>query len=253
VAPPPLRRIALLVVAVIVAAVCVRLGIWQLDRLEGRRASNAAIRLGLQAPPTALSRLLAETGGDPDALAYRRTSVMGTYDAANQLRLYGRALDGRPGDHVLTPLVLADGTSVLVDRGWIPLERDPTPTLTGAAAPPPGTVEVRGVLVPSEEGAAFSQDDGASRTLVRAVNVHEIDARMPEHDLLGLALLLEEQSPTQPGDLPEPAPLPELDEGPHLSYAIQWFTFATIALVGYVVLSRRDRREDRTVGRTEEE
>jgi surfeit locus 1 family protein len=85
------------------------------------------------------------------------------------------------------------------------------------------------------------------------VNVHEIDARMPEHNLLGLALLLEEQSPTQPGDLPEPAPLPELDEGPHLSYAIQWFTFATIALVGYVVLSRRDRREDRTVGRTEEE
>jgi cytochrome oxidase assembly protein ShyY1 len=112
------------------------------------------------------------------------------------------------------------------------------------AAAPPGEVQIEGVLLPAEEGAAFTGDDEEA-TLVRAVNVAEIDERLIEDDLVSAYLLLQVQSPAQPQDLPVPAAVPEPTEGPHLSYAIQWFSFATIALVGYVVLARRDRREDR--------
>jgi surfeit locus 1 family protein len=240
-----LRRLLLPIVAVIVAAVCIRLGFWQLDRLEGRRAANASIRAGLETPAAPLPQMLADAEGDASALAYRATSATGTYDAANQLRLYGRAQDGRPGDHVLTPLVLADGTAVLVDRGWIPLQDDPGPTLSGPAAPPSGPVDVTGVLLPSEEGAAFAGNDGEGSSIVRVTNVEEIDARLPGPPLLPVTLLLQEQSPPQRSGLPVPAPLPEPDEGPHLSYAIQWFAFATIAIVGYGVLALRDGREGR--------
>ncbi|HEX5950122.1 MAG TPA: hypothetical protein VFZ96_03895, partial [Actinomycetota bacterium] len=63
------------------------------------------------------------------------------------------------------------------------------------------------------------------------------------YELWPLAMQLEEQSPAQDGDMPVVVPRPELDEGPHLSYAVQWFIFATIALVGFVVLARREARD----------
>jgi surfeit locus 1 family protein len=236
----PGRRIALLGIAVVVAAVCVRLGLWQLDRLEERRATNTSIERGLAEPPADLATLLAETD-DPGSLAYRRVTVTGTYDAGSELVLYGRALDGSPGDHVLTPLVMADRASVLVDRGWIPYEPDRSAPVDPPAAAPRGTASVEGVLLPSEAGAAFSE--GADARLVRAVNVPQIDERLDTHELAPVYLLLQAQDPAQEGGLPIPAEVPEPTEGPHLSYAIQWFSFATIAVVGYVVLARRDRRD----------
>jgi surfeit locus 1 family protein len=232
--------VVLLVVAVVVAGVCVRLGFWQLDRLGERRQRNAAVEAGLAEPPADLDDLLAGTA-DPDALAYRRVTSTGSYDLRGELLLYGRALEGRPGDHVLTPLVTSGGAAVLVDRGWIPYEPGRRAPLGPPAAAPEASVSVEGVLLPSEEGAAFADDP----TLVRAVNVPEIDARTDGPALAPVYLLLQDQAPAQGSGLPVAAAVPAPSEGPHLSYAIQWFTFATIAIVGYVVLARRDRREDR--------
>lgn len=96
--------------------------------------------------------------------------------------------------------------------------------------------------MPSEPGSAFSAD--ADPSLVRAINVEEIGASLVGYDLVPAYLLLQAQEPGQDGGLPVPPEMPELTEGPHLSYAIQWFSFATIAVVGYVVLVRRDRRDD---------
>lgn len=246
---PPIRRIVLFVVAVGVAAVCVRLGIWQLDRLDQRRALNDSIEAGLAEPPVPLEELLNGSGPMGD-LAYRRVTASGTYDANDELLLYGRALDGSPGDHVLTPLVRDDGPDVLVDRGWVPHEPDRGAPVGPPAAAPEGRVQVEGVLLPSEEGSAFP-DPEAAATLVRSVNLSEIRERSP--DLLSPAyLLLQTQVPAQAEGQPAPASVPEPTEGPHLSYAIQWFSFATIALVGYGVLLRRDRREERVAGGREE-
>ena len=216
-----------------VAAVCVRLGFWQLDRLQERRASNQRITAGLEAPITALAPLLAGSQGDP---AYRRVHVEGTYLVEHELFAYGRPLDGRAGDHVLTPLRVApDGPDVLVDRGWVPFDAQRSAPATDAA-PPAGPVSIVGVVLPAEPGEAFPEGEGTS---VRAIDPVAIGASL-DLDLAPWYVVLQGQRPT-PGPLPVPARLPALDEGPHLSYAIQWFSFAAIALVGYVLLARRGR------------
>ncbi|MGZ8566785.1 MAG: SURF1 family cytochrome oxidase biogenesis protein [Actinomycetota bacterium] len=236
------RRIGLLVVAVVVAVVCVRLGIWQLDRWEGRRAANDRVRAGLREPVAPLEELLKGTVA-PEDLAWRPAEVSGDYDPDEEVILYGRTQDGRPGDHVLTPLLLADGTAVVVDRGWIPFEPEQDPPVSGPAAAPDGLVSITGVVLAPGSGAVAGEAPvGVTGpvTIVRQVDLGVLQRQVP-YELAPVALQLREQRPEQTAGLPEPAPLPELDEGPHLSYAIQWFAFAAIAVVGYVLLVRRDR------------
>src|SRR5262245_8942725 len=107
------------IVAIAAAAVCVRLGFWQLSRLAEKRALNAAIREAEQAPALAVS-------GEPPpaARALDRTLVVsGRYDEANQFLLSGRFHDGEPGVEVVTPLrPERSATAILVDRGWLPAD-----------------------------------------------------------------------------------------------------------------------------------
>jgi surfeit locus 1 family protein len=234
---PPVRRIVLLLVAIIVAGVCTRLGFWQLDRLQQRRAYNAAVRSGISQPPLTIGASTA----DLEMSAYRHASAEGRYYPNHEMLLYGRSLDGAPGSHVLTPLLLGRGRALLVDRGWVPLEQDGSP-LSGPSAAPAGRVRVTGVLLPADSSGAA--DERTTAGIVRTVDIGSVGGSSGL-DLLPEYLLLETQDPAQPAGIPAPAPLPELSEGPHLSYAIQWFVFATIALVGYGVLLLRDRWEDR--------
>ncbi len=232
------RWIGLTLFAVVVVGVCVRLGLWQLDRLEGRREFNERYAAGLATAPRPLDALLA----DGEALAYRRATAMGRYDTEHEVILYGRTLEGRTGNHVLTPLVLADGRAIVVDRGWVPFEMDEPPV--AAASPPTGAVEVEGTLFAPQPGGAGEIQSGEDRvTTMRTVDVEAIGRDVP-YELVGWFLQLRSQTPSS-GDLPAPAPLPELTEGSHLSYAFQWFAFATIAAVGYAILVRREVIEER--------
>jgi len=230
------RRIGLTLVAIVVAGACIGLGLWQLDRLEGRRAFNERYAAGLAAAPAPLEDLL----GSGDPLAYRRAIATGRYDPGHEVILYGRTLDGRAGNHVLTPLVLEDGRAIIVDRGWVPFEMDEPPV--AEAAPPDGEVEVLGPLFADQPGGAGEVQEGEDRvTTVRSVDLEAIALDVP-YELLPWFIQLQRQSPTA-GELPVPAPPPELNEGPHLNYALQWFAFAAIAAIGYVILVRRELRE----------
>jgi surfeit locus 1 family protein len=107
-------------------------------------------------------------------------------------------------------------------------------------------VDVEGVLFPSEGDPPGAVDTGGpSETTLSRVDLGTIQSQLP-YDIAPSYLLLQQQSPVQSNALPEPSPLPELSEGPHLSYAIQWFTFAVIALVGFVVLALREGRAPRS-------
>jgi cytochrome oxidase assembly protein ShyY1 len=236
------RWVALFAFALVVAVVCVRLGIWQLHRLHERRAFNAEVRAGLAAAPQSLDAVLAEAGDDPGSVAYRRVQVTGTYDTAHEVLLYGRALDGNPGHHVLTPLLYGDGAAVLVDRGWVPFEDDTPPV--ASAAPPSGEVTVTGFLLPAvSQGNVVIDRDASGRILtVEHDDPAALQGELPSSTLAPLPLQLQQQSPAQSG-LPERVPPPELDEGPHLSYMIQWFIFATIAVVGYLILVWREMKD----------
>lgn len=230
VAAPGVRRIGLVVIAVIVAVVCVRLGFWQLDRLHGRRAVNALLVAKESAPPVDIA---SATGAAN--LAYAHVTATGTYDPAHEVVLSGRTFQDQPGNHVLTPLVLADGSAILVDRGWVPLDVD-TPPVGGAAAAPSGTVTVTGLALPPD--AVSNPTPSPAPSIVTRIDVGIAGLPYP---LAPVYVLLATQDPPQAGGLPAAVPPPVPDEGPHMSYALQWFSFAAIAVVGCVVLFVRDR------------
>lgn len=237
------KRLAkLTAVALLVAVTCIALGIWQIARLHQKQQFNAAVRAGLAREPAPVGTLLPD-GVDPGTVRYRRAEATGTYDTGHGFVLYGRTQDSQAGNHLLTPLLLSDGGAILVDRGWVPLDVDEP----GApeAAPPSGEVDVEGVLFSSDGDPPGALDVGgpAEATFSR-LDLGTIQAQLP-YPIAPSYLLLQRQTPAQPGGLPEPAPLPELSEGPHLSYAIQWFTFAVIAVAGFVVLALREGRDPR--------
>jgi cytochrome oxidase assembly protein ShyY1 len=231
------RRVAVVVLAVAVAATCVGLGLWQLRRLEERRTLNARILDRRAAAPITIEGTSSGATAEP----YRSAVAEGMYDVGHEVLLYGRSLDGEAGHHVVTPLVLADGSAILVDRGWVPFAMQTAPVRE--AAPPADEVEVSGSLVPDEgDGSTAPDADG----IIRGLDVVGIASTFP-YDVFPLPLRLAEQAPPQAGSLPRPVPAPELSEGPHLSYAIQWFSFAAVTVAGAAILLRRDRRPSRAV------
>src|SRR6185503_15177066 len=211
------KRLAkLLAVALLVAVTCVALGIWQIARLHQKQQFNAAVRAGLAEPPAPVGTVLAD-GVDPDTVRYRRVEATGMYDTDHGFVLYGRTQDSQAGNHLLTPLLLSDGRAILVDRGWVPLDVDEPGA--PAAAPPSGTVDVEGVLFSSEGDPPGAVGVGPQvETTLSKLDLGTIQAQLP-YPIAPSYLLLQRQTPAQPDAVPEPSPLPELSEGPHLSYA----------------------------------
>lgn len=228
--PSRRRRVTIVAIATIVAMVCIALGFWQLQRLADRRALNAEIRAARSTSPTTV-----RTADDFGALAaFRSVVVEGTYVIEGEVLLYGRSLDGEPGHVVVTPLALDDGSGVLVLRGWVPFSLDRAPVVE--AAPAVRDVVIEGWLIaPESRGRSRPDSDG----IVRTLDISGIGDRLP-FDLAPFAIQLRAQDPPITG-LPVPVPLPELSEGPHLSYAIQWFCFAAISVAGAAILARRER------------
>lgn len=234
------RVFKLLAFALLITVTCIGLGIWQIARLHQKQQYNAAVRAGLADEPEPITALVSGEI-DPASVRYRRTEATGTYDVGQEIVLYGRSRDGQAGNHLLTPLVMDDGSAVIVDRGWVPVGVS-APGMA-EAAPPDGPVRVDGVLFASEGGVPGSPGTvSAAETTVSRIDLERIQAQLP-YPIAPVYLLLQEQSPAQASALPLPATLPTLSEGPHLSYAVQWFTFATIAVIGFLVLAFRERRE----------
>jgi cytochrome oxidase assembly protein ShyY1 len=230
------RWLAGLGLVIVVVVSFVRLGFWQLHRLDERHAYEDLVAERLAAAPAPLAEVLSSHSDDDDR--YRRVVAEGTFDPGHEVILYGRTQGDQTGNHVVTPLILADGTAVAVDRGWVPLS-DASPPLSDAA-PPAGVVRVSGVLFPTEADDAGA---GSQRTFAR-LNLPALAAQVP-YPLAPAYLLPASQDPPQ-ARLPLIAPLPDPAESPpHLSYAIQWFTFSAIAVVGFVILVRREYRRSR--------
>jgi surfeit locus 1 family protein len=232
------RWILTLLFGLACVVVFVYLGLWQLARLDERRTQNAEVKAAEAQEAVSMSELLpAGTGSTPEqveAAQYRSVGLSGRYRVDQQVLVTNRSNAGAPGYWVLTPLVQDDGTAVVVNRGWIPFSY----TVDGSWTdfdPPAGPVSVLGMVrVPQERGSglvsgAQDAEEGVLRSLAR-VDVGRLQQQVDEQ-LLPLYVDLRAQEPAQPGALPEPIPEPELDEGPHLSYAGQWFIFALLTLI----------------------
>lgn len=245
--------------ALVLIAAFIAFGFWQLDRLGQKRAANE-VQIERQAlPPLQLAAGSADTGlllgvDNAASLDLRHAEATGTYLPEAELLLRSRSWNGQPGWHVLTPLQLDGGRQLLVDRGWVPYDHDTVPVLP--ATPPDGQVTVSGVLraterPPSGIGASFAPRNPEGTEALRAtwyVDLERLAAsQLP--DLLPAAwLLLQEQSPAQSSELPRPGFIEEPDEGPHLGYALQWFSFAAVGIIGYALLMRRVLRDAARAG-----
>ncbi|CAN5497726.1 SURF1 family protein [soil metagenome] len=230
----------------------VNFGFWQLRRLDERQSYNTLLETRLTAPPEALAALLAEVAPgaarEPadaaNPLAYRRALAEGVYDPAREVLLRSRSYNGNPGYPVLTPLVLDSGEALLVDRGWVPFAWD-EPPVPGALTPE-GRVALSGVLFPRQEQPGFGARDPATGELTALfwVDIERLGRQLP-YPLVPMYLQLSAQAPAQPQPYPILAAPPVIDAGPHLGYALQWFSFALIGIVGYALLVRQVVQEAR--------
>lgn len=229
------RWITAHVVVVVIAVVFVNLGFWQLRRLDERQLENAVAESRYTAPPEELRALLLAAGDDYESLRYRRAVVTGAFDPEHELLTRNQVYREQAGFHVVTPLV-DDGGAVLVNRGWVPLALD-TPPIDDAA-PPPGEGTVIGWVNPTQTRPALGPTDPVDGVLdvMNRVDIERIQQQVP-YELAPVYIVLEGDASTE---LPVPLPPPEFDdEGSHLAYAIQWFGFTLIAVVGYGFLLRK--------------
>ena len=208
-------------IVLLVALTCVRLGFWQLARLEQRKTRN-------------------------EALVLRSAEFTGRFDDENTIVLANRTLRGVPGVHVFTPLRIKNrAVAVLVNRGWFPAADGTTVNFDSLRTSAADTV-IRGLELPFPAARVSRPDTAAGfRRTWFQFDEAKIRGQLP-YDLLPYQIQL---LPT-PGDRSFPIRLkpPEQDNGPHLGYAIQWFSFAVIGIAGWLALvlrrNQKRKRED---------
>lgn len=225
----------LLVLALIV--LMINLGFWQKHRLEDRREFNAEVRARSSEPIVPVEDVVTDDT-DPADVQWRTVTATGTYLADEQVVIVNRAQGGVTGVNVVAPLELDDGRLVLINRGFVP-DTEPVP------APATGVVEVTGRLRETQQRSlgGLTEADGELTELFR-IDIPRLAEQLPAPvlpvyvDLLGA-------EPDQ-GALPIPLPDPELSEGSHLSYMVQWWIFSACVAVGWVLAVRRSIRQHRT-------
>jgi surfeit locus 1 family protein len=217
---------------------CVRLGIWQLDRLEQRRAFNQQFQSMRSISPLDLNQ---EQPVEIAQMEWRPVMVQGEYDFANQVALRNQYYGSEYGYHLLTPL-LSDGGAVLVDRGWIPANGNSSPG-DWSKYNVPGVVNLSGQIrlgqtKPAIGGVAdVLPADGSRLEIWYNADIERIADQLPYPVL---PVYIQPDVDQNDSDPPIPyQPTIEVTEGPHFGYALQWFTFATILLVGYPFYLRK--------------
>ncbi|MDF1521443.1 MAG: SURF1 family protein [Trueperaceae bacterium] len=231
-------------------------GFWQLRRHDQRQARDATTSERLAAVPVAIDEAAAAALADvaagvpaADAFRGRRATATGTFEPDDEVLRRSMSRNGVPGYHVVTPLALADdaGRRLWVERGWVPQEYGAVPVV--AAPPPGGVVVVEGWLrapdVPPSGWVATlaPRDPPEGRlTTVAYVDLERLSAQVAG-PAVPAVLLLAASEPATPAELPLPLTAPVLGPGPHLGYAIQWFAFTLVTLIGYPTLLRRVQRE----------
>ena len=226
------RSIVFCALAVLAAILFVRLGFWQLARLHEKVRRNVAIAAQQRESPVQFASLPRDTA----AAHYRRATAIGVFDYANELVLSSRTHQGSPGVELLTPLRLADSdTAVLVDRGWVYSPDGSSVDRSRWRERDSATVAAYVQQYAPDAGTTAAARDPR---IVRRVSWRDVSSRIP-YPLAPYYLV-------QTGDTASSHPvrreMPVLDDGPHRSYAIQWFFFAAIALVGALAVIWRERR-----------
>ncbi|MEM9522324.1 MAG: SURF1 family protein [Actinomycetota bacterium] len=216
-------------------------GFWQLDRLSERRASNDEIRAASEADPVPVEQALDRVAAGETVLDHTAVTVRGTFRGDLGFLVANRTFDTQPGSWLAAPMELDDGRLIIVSRGWVPrrwvVGDDPR-----SADPPTGTVVIEGRLFESIDGGRI----GTGTDTLAEVSRMELET---VEEALGVDLADRWVQLSEPqaafGEIPVPVPPPNLNDGPHLSYAFQWFFFTVSTVVAYGLIFRHRLRDAR--------
>lgn len=227
------------------AALCIRLGFWQLDRLEQRRGFNRQFETMQAMPPLDLNQALP---GDISNMEWRSVRVEGEYDYKNQVALRNQYYGSQVGYHLLTPLRFVSPagsgrtSAVLVDRGWIPADGHSSAG-DWRKYDEPGAASLRGQIRLGQAKPVLGgvtdllPEDGGRLEIWSNADMERIASQLPYPVL---PVYIQPEVDLSDSEPPIPfQPAIEVTEGPHFGYALQWFTFATILLVGYPIYLRK--------------
>ena len=240
-----LRWIGITLAVLIAVGVMIRLGFWQLDRLSQRRALNARVSAQIDAPILDLNQGIAVD--QLYDMEYHSVMLVGTFDFSQEVILRNQVHGDQLGYAVITPLkIQGSDYSVLVERGWIPL--DQASPAQRSQFDEPGTVTVKGILRRSQTQPVFA---GAvdptltpGQTRLDAWNMVNVDRIQQQVNLKLLPVYIQQAPDPSWTAMPyRSVSTPDLSDGPHMSYAIQWFLFASVLGVGYPIFVRRKMRK----------
>lgn len=239
------RWIAFFLVVVVLAYGTWWLGRWQFNRLDDRQQDNAVVERNERAAAVPVAEILAPGRPvDPDD-EWRLVTASGTYLPDDTVIVRYRTREGSSGVDVVVPLQTSDGAALLVDRGWLATAN------SGAVpddipAPPPGEVTVTGYVRVDATGDSARVSDGSTRS----ISSEQIGPAIGREVYGGFVdLATESPAPETPLEKPE---LPDLGEGPHFFYGLQWWFFGLLAIFGFGYLAYDEWRggpADRRGGR----
>lgn len=216
-----------LAIAILFAAACAGLGMWQVARRDEALAEIAKVNTNWDSTPIPVTEALSSLDAFTASQKWLPVTLTGTYLADEQMLARNRPLNGMPGFEVLTPLQLADGTVFIVDRGWLPTgSKQDAPDVVPPA--PAGQVTVVARLKAGEPNLVGRS---ASGNEVATINLNDIAKRLDTPTYTGAYGLMASEDPA-PDTRPTAVVRPPADEGPHLSYAFQWFVFGVLAFLG---------------------
>lgn len=231
------RWLGYLALAVVFAAVCVALSQWQVARLNETRTANQLVDRNYYGVPAPLADVLPSRSSFSSSQKWRQVTMTGTYLMDAQQLVRNRPLNGQPGFEVLNPLKLTDGSVFVVDRGYVPIgnKQDRPDSIP---EPKTGTVTVVVRLQPGEPTLAGRSDTPGE---LATINLPDVQRALGAPTYTGAYGLMVSESPkttTRPTAMPKP----ELDEGLHISYAIQWVIFGIMAFFGLWYAIRQEYR-----------
>jgi cytochrome oxidase assembly protein ShyY1 len=224
--------------AVVFAIGCVLLSNWQFDRKAESKAANDLVNTNYARDPQQISDVLPSLASFSPSREWTPVTVTGTYDIDDQILVRNRSYGGNPGFEVLVPLRLSSGAVFIIDRGWVSIG-DKQDRPDSIPEPQTGTVTV---VARIREGEPALPGRSAPAGEIPTIELHQIAKTLDEPTYTGAYGLMDSESPSATGGRPLAADKPQLDEGLHLSYALQWILFALLGFFGLGYALRQEFR-----------
>ncbi len=230
------RRWILFFLAIIVVGYATWwLGEWQFGRLDDRKEENAVIEANEDDDPVPVGEVLAVGEPVAESEEYTTVTATGVYDVADTIVVRYRTRDGVGGVDAVVPLVTAGGTALLVDRGWLATDnRAVSPD--EIPAPPSGEVTITAWVRADGTGDSTALSDNSTRAISSVAIGEALD-----REVYGGFVELRTEDP-EPAEALEPAEEPDLGEGPHFFYGLQWWFFGVLATGGFLYLAWDERK-----------